>query len=530
MEFFKKVKLLNVSSVIIAILIILIFTESIQSLFNEPSDIWDHIRDNLLMTYVKNTVFILLGTIVCSVIIGVTSAYLTSMYEFRLSKFFTWALMLPLSIPPYIGCYIYYEMLSYTGIIQSIARDIFGYTGNGQVFSISNIYGAIFIFTITLYPYIFMMTKAFFMKSSSSYIENARILGMKNKKILSKVMMPLATIPIIASTTLVGLEVLSDYGVVSYLGVETLSTAIFKSWTSFMSLDSAIRIASILLVVVVAFMMFEIPFLRRKKFSPTTSKQRPIKKVKLKGINGIFATSFCLLVFLVSFFVPIMQLIYWAIKSLDNIVYDGYMMMIFNTLWLAGLCTIIIMVISSIVATNKRNEGSTISKICGKITMVGYSVPGAVLAMIVILYFKKLDTVFGLGLSVTIFMLIFAYILKFLGIGYENINAGYEKVGKKFYDASKTLGRNNISTFWFVDIPTIKYSLISTFCLVFLDIIKELPLVLNLRTFNFYTLSTKVFNYANDEMIPESSIPSLTIILISIVFLYVVNRISKRSE
>ena len=514
----------------------------IAHLFSEPNENWYHIKEFLLKDYMINTVIICIFTGLLTMILGTSLAWLVSAYEFPMRKFFRWALILPLSIPPYIAAYTYAGMLSYTGFIQTFLRNNLNTEINQKYFDIMSIPGAIFIFTIFLLPYVYMVVRSYLEKQSASLIENARLLGENAIGVFFRVVIPISRIVIVSGVTLVILEVLSDYGVVSYFGISTFSTAIFKSWFSMSDVTSAIRLAAILLIAVFTVMNVEKLSRRRKKYSSTNTKMRPLSRKKLNKFYGMLAFLYCAVILSLGFIIPTVQLLKWALMSYSKVLNLDFLTLIYNSLWVAVVSSLLIVIMSVIIANYTRINDNVLSKLYSKLTLLGYSIPGAVIAITMVIFFVDLDNSLGwlykmfnpnaptLVLSMSLVMLIFAYLVRFLAVGYQGIEGGFEKVGKKFYEASRTLGYSRTKTFLLIDLPMIAPSILAAFSLVFVDIVKELPLALLLRPFNFHTLSTKVFEYANDEMIIEASIPSLIIILLSFMTILVLYKMLDKED
>lgn len=540
----KKIKFNGwaILSTIFMLMIILPNIDIIIHLFKKPNENWYHIKEYLLKDYVSNTLIICGVTGFLTMSIGTSLAWIVSAYEFPMRKFFRWALMLPLAIPPYIAAYTYAGIVGYTGVIQTFLRNNLNIQVNQKFFNIMSIEGTIFIFTIFLLPYVYMIVRSYLEKQSASLIENARILGENSLGVFLKVVIPISRGVIVAGVTLVILEVLSDYGVVSYFGVPTFSTAIFKSWFNMTDIDSAIRLASMLLIAVFVVMTSE-KFLRgRKKYSQTNTKIRPLTRKKLNKFHGSIAFLYCFVIFLLGFIIPTTQLLRWALMSYSKVLNIDFLILIYNSLWVAVVSSSIIVVMAIIVANYTRINDNFLSKLYSKITLLGYSIPGAVIAITMVLFFVDVDKSLGwlykmfdpnaptLILSMSLVMLIFAYLVRFLAVGYQSIEGGFDKIGKKFYEASRTLGFSKTKTFFLVDLPMIKPSILSAFSLVLVDIIKELPLALLLRPFNFHTLATKVFEYANDEMIVEASVPSLIIIFVSFMAIFVLYKVVDKED
>ncbi|MBF8982387.1 iron ABC transporter permease [Lutibacter sp. B2] len=526
---------LNIWGILSFIFIFLIVLPNLNifiNIFNEPNENWKHIKKYLLKEYIINSVTLITFTGLFTILIGTSLAWLVSVYDFPFRKFLKWGLILPLSIPPYIAAYTYNGLLNYTGVIQIFLRNSLNISVDQKYFHIMSMKGSIFIFTMFLFPYVYIITKSFLEKQSSALIENARVLGRNPLEIFIYVILPISRVAIIGGASLVILEVLNDYGVVKYFGVPTFSTAIFKTWFAMGDIDSAVRLSSILMMLVVCILIVE-KFIRgRKKFSYTTSKISPISRIKLEGIKGKLAFTYSFLIFSIGFLIPTIQLIHWTTLTYRKILSAKFLTLMMNSVWIALISSILIVVIAMVIANYCRINDGLISKMYSKVTVAGYSIPGAVIAIGVIVCFINLDhrmywfykminpNSAKLVLSTSIVMLIFAYVIRFLAIAYNSVESGFEKVGIKFFEASRTLGMGVTETFFKVDLKMIKPAVLSAFILVFVDVLKELPLTLILRPFNFNTLATKSFEYANDEMIHEASISSLIIIIISFISIY----------
>lgn len=516
-------------SIIGAAIVLLPNLYILLNLFHPPNENWEHIKTYMLTDYVLNTVWIVLFTGLFTVMIGVSLAWLLTAYDFPLKRFFRWALILPLAIPPYIAAYTYSSMLSYTGVVQKSLRQFFDYQIDQKYVDIMSMEGAIFIFTMFLFPYVYIITRTFLERQSAAYIENARLLGRNSLQIFFQVVLPISRTAIIGGASLVIFEVLNDYGVTSYFGISTFSTAIFQTWFAMYDIDSAMRLAALLMTGIIGLFIIEKLLRNRKRFTSSTSKVTPLAPKKLKGFNAVASVAFCSVIFALSFFIPFIQLIAWAKLTYREMLNESLFQLVYNTLFVSIIATAVIMFLATVVANVIRIKPSRTNQLLGKMIASGYSVPGAIIAIGVLAVFLYLDQWVGgiynsIGfegkkfiLSLSIIMLITGYIIRFLAIGFNSVEAGFEKVGKKYYEASRLLGLGMTKTFFKVDLTMIKGALLSGSILTFIEVMKELPLTLLLRPFNFETLATKTYQYANDEQIIEAAIPSLIIIVISIV-------------
>lgn len=510
------------------------------NLFVQPNENWYHIKTYLLQDYITNTLMIIGFTGVFTVLVGSGLAWLISAYDFPGRRIFNWALILPLTIPPYIGAYTYNGILNYTGVVQRLLRNVLEVQVNPKWLDIMNIQGAIFIFAVFLFPYVYTVTRAFLTNQSASLIENARLLGKNSLEIFTQVVLPISRGAILGGMTLVIFEVLNDYGVVSYFGVQTFSTAIFKAWFSMGDIDTAVKLSGVLMTIVISVLLLERGLRGRKKYSYTTSKVRPIVRTRLRGLKGFWAFFVSFMFLSLGFIIPVLQLLVWSTLTYKKVLNIAFLKLLGNSVVVALVAALIILGVAVIIANFSRLQENWVGKLFSKVTLLGYSIPGAVISMGVILFFvdfdRKLEWFYKalnpnsitLVLSSSIVMLIFAYSVRFLAVGYQSIEAGFEKVGKKFFEASRMLGNGVTKTYFRVDLPMIKPAVITAFALTFVDIVKELPLTLILRPYNFNTLATKTYEYATDEMIHEAAIPALLIILVSVASVYLLNKLGEK--
>ena len=533
---------LNIWALLSLVFILLIIAPNVNILINafqEGNENWQHIKDYLLKDYIINSLILIVFTGIFTIFIGTSLSWIISIYDFPLRNFFKWGLVLPLAIPPYIAAYTYNGLFNYTGVLQSFLRNSLDMKVNQVYFDIMSIQGAIFIFTMFLYPYVYIITRSFLEKQSAALVENSRLLGRNSLEIFLYIILPISRTAIVGGVSLVVLEVLNDFGLVKYFGIPTFSTAIFKTWFAMGDTDSAIKLSAMLMFLVLAILLLENIFRGRKKYSYTTSKVTPLKPQKLTGIQALGAMAYCLIIFSFGFMVPLLQLIHWSTLTYKKILNIEFWQLMINSLSVALSASVLIIIIAVVIANYCRISEGVIAKIYSKVTTLGYSIPGAVIAMGVIVFFVAIDkNLFWfykllngqpskLILTTSIFMLVFAYTIRFLAIGYNSIQAGFEKVGKTFFEASRTLGMNVTQTFFKVDFIMLRSAIVSGFILVFIDILKELPLTIILRPFNFNTLATKAFEYANNEMIHEAAIPSIIIIIISTASIYFFHKLGE---
>ncbi|WP_339161066.1 iron ABC transporter permease [Siminovitchia sp. FSL W7-1587] len=537
-------KLVNVNgwTVAAAIIIILLFLPNlaiVSGLFTPSNENWEHIKEFVLYKYLQTSLILVLSTAFLTIAIGLSLAWLIAQYNFPLRNFLKWALILPLSIPPFIGAYTYHGILNYTGIIQKTLRNQFDMSLDPNYFNIMNIPGAIFIYTFFLYPYVYTITRIFLSQQTASLIESARVLGKGPWQIFFQVVLPISRAAVVGGASLVILEVLNDYGVVKYYGIQTFSTAIFQAWFGLGDVGTSIKLAGTLMVLVILILIVEKLLRGRKQFSFSTTKIRPLPLVQLTGMKAKLASIYGMTVLSFGFFIPVLQLVDWLVLTWGKIPFQEFFTYVKNSVFVAGTSAAIIIAFALVVGNFSRLVHGKVAKTMPKVTVLGYSIPGAVIAVAVVTTFIAIDQMLApiyqrmglqttLVLSVSIVMLITAYIIRFFAIGFHSIESGYDKIGTDFRDASRLLGMGLTKTFIKVDVPLMKGAIISGFILVFIDILKEIPLTLILRPFNFDTLSTKAFQYASDEKIMEASQASLVIVALSALSIFVFHKLLEK--
>ncbi len=504
-------------------------------LFQPSSENWHHIKQYLLKGYVLESLSLVVYTGLFTVLIGVTLAWLVAAYDFPLRRFFRWGFVLPLAIPPYIAAYTYSTMLSYTGVVQSTLRNQWGIVLDQKYFDVMSLKGAVFIFTMFLFPYVFLITRTFLERQSASLVENARLLGKNDAQILFQVVLPLSRGAIVGGVSLVIFEVLNDYGVSSYFGLQTFTTAIFQTWFGMYDVDSAIRLAAWLMSGIISLLILERLLRQRQRFVLANSRTRPLAPKKLHGLPAWAAVFFCLFIFALSFAIPVLQLMIWAAWTYADVLNRSFLRIVYQTLMVSLVATAIIMLLAVVVANVYRLRQTWWTHVLARVIGMGYSIPGAVVAIGVLAVFIALDQHLGwlyawlgwgessLVLSLSPIMLVVAYVIRFLAIGLNPVEAGFEKIGNRYHEASRLLGLGITTTFLKVDLPLIRGALLSGFILSFVEVVKELPLTLLLRPFHLETLATKTYQYASDEQIIEASIPSLLIIGISMISVWILS-------
>lgn len=510
-------------AIFIAILVIFPLGIIFLNIFSGPGESWEHIKNTVLGSYISNTIILVIGTGLLTFLIGVSTAWFVSVFDFPGRKFMEWGLILPLSIPTYIMAFSYAGILDFTGPIQSFLRNSFNVHIADRI-GIMNIYGAIFVISIALFPYVYLVARASFSYQSANILEAGRVLGSSLRKTFFRLALPVSRPAIIAGLSLVIFEVLNDYGAVKYYGVPTFTTGIFRAWFSLGEAKTAVYLSALLMIFVFAAILTERIQRGNLKYEFESS-PRAITRITPSFITKLLLSIICWIVFLTAFFFPFLQLLYWSIQTAPHTINSNFFYLIGNSFMLAAITSLVCVVAGLLMLYSVRLNKNIFLRFISKIASIGYAVPGAVIAVGVLIPLLELDkkiisvgeSLFnvnlGLVLTGTLMSLVFAYIVRFLAVGYNPIDSGFKKIGDKVDQVSRTLGAGPLRTLLKIDLPLLKGAILSAGILVFVDVLKELPLTLILRPFNFHTLATKTFELASDELVAQSANSALIIIL-----------------
>jgi iron(III) transport system permease protein len=507
--------------IILAAVAIPILTIGLK-LFDGPGESWGHIVDYVLFDYLKNSLLLALFCSIIVILFGVTTAWLVSRFHFPFRKQLEWLLILPLSVPAYIMAYAYTGVFGYSGLFSRLI-DAFGFEGFRIDFM--NIYGLSFVLSISLFPYVYVSSRTFFLAQATNLLEASRMLGISEFKSFFKLIFPLASPAVIAGLVLVLMEVLNDYGAASYYGVSTFTTGIFRSWFSLGEPETAIYLSAILLVIVFGLILFEKWQRRHLNFtSAKTSKQNFYSRLKPKRSHQIWFSIICFLPVILGFILPVIQLLIWAEQTFSNVWNDEFIFITLESFGIAFLAASITVLVALLLLFFTKWNKIELLKTSSKLGVLGYAIPGIIIAIGVLvpsLYVDKWliekHITSELILNATLIALVYAYVVRFLAVAYQPLESSSLKIDRSLSDSSKMLGKGNFRTFFKIEFPLIRAGLLSAFILVFIDILKELPLTLIMKPYDVNTLAVKAFEYASDEMVSSAALPSLLIILTALV-------------
>ena len=508
---------LTISSVLLTLLISIPALVLFSNIFSS-SENWQHLVDTVLFEYIFNSLYIMFGVAFLTSIIGFGTAYVTSLFQFTGSRFFHYALILPFAIPTYIVAYVYGGMFDITGSVTTFILNLMGKTLDEVIFfDVMSIEGAIIVMSLVLYPYVYIISKTYLKAESSSIIDASKTMGLTNFQIFYKVIIPISRPAIVAGVILAVMEAVADFGVMDYYGVSTFVTGIFRTWLGMGSVEDASKLASMLMLFIFILIFLEKYQRRNKRYQSSGKDFRPITKQKLTGFSNIFAFVVCFIPFFFGFLLPFTQMSYWFFLSYEDVIDEDFLTVLYQTLSLGIFSAIIITVLAFIITYNVRLHKSKIADNLTQVSKLGYSIPGAVIAVGILSFFSIIDRSFDILISGTVVAVVFGYIVRFIAVSINNYESGFSKIPQSYDDACKTMQIGSFQTFFKVILPLMKSSMMASFIIIFIEVIKELPLTMILRPFNFDTLSVLSHELVGQAQVIESSVPAMFIVLFGIV-------------
>ncbi len=510
----------------------------LSSLFGDYSDNWSHLYNYVLGDYISSTVILIFGVSILVFFIGTITAWIVTNYDFYGKSFFEWSLILPLSIPPYILAYTFTGLFDPFGDANNLMRNIFNLSSDVSVFpNVRNIYGAILVFSFTLYPYVYLVSRSAFLNQSKSMKESARLLGLSEIGVFFKLGLPIIRPAVIGGLMLVIMETLSDFGAVDHFAIQTFTTGIFRTWYGMYDLQTAMQLASLLLLIVGLFFILERNSRNNAAFTANNASFVNDNEVKLSGVKSFGAFLACFIPLFVGFILPITELIFWSFVNESTFFNQKFLQTSFNTISLAIFAGLITAFLALIINFSIRLKPGVIIKKLSSLLSIGYAVPGLILAVGMVQLLIYIDSNFldttDIVLTGSLFGLLVAYIIKTYALANSSIESGYEGINSYIDESSKLLGATGWSMLRRVHVPLMKTSFLTAALLVMSEVVKELPATLILRPFNFETLAVSTYIYAAEERMIQAASPAISIVLIGlipIVFLSKMIRSSSQSK
>ena len=492
------------------------------SLFRGSGEMWEHITSYFLFDYIKNSTVLIIGTGLLTFIIGTSAAWIVSRYSFRFRKIIEWLLFMPLAIPSYIVAYSYVGLFGNGGTFINIFSNL-GITIDR--IEMMNIYGLIWVLSFSLYPYVYAGTRTIFQSFPSQLKHTASLLGVSKRKYFFSIALPLASPAIIGGLFLVFMEVLNDYGAAKYYGISTFTTGIFRTWTALEDLQSSIYLSAILVILVFLLVLIVKWLKGRRSYSlkkTNTNQKNKNYRSELKGLKKITYLSIVFVPIIFGFILPLIQLLIWGIQTFDSM-FNRDLISLGSQSLMLGLSTAMIVVFLALllIYLSKWNYFKPLN-VFSKVATLGYVIPGAIIGVGIIRTSKSLTDLFSFQYDIEIghliynslLVLIYAYVFRFIAVAFNSIEGNTLKLNENLSESSYLLGYGKIKTFFKIDFPLLKNALLSSFILVLIDVMKELPLTLILKPYDISTLAVRAYEYAEDERVGEAALPALFLIFL----------------
>ena len=518
-------------SFIVLIPIITVFT----SFFENTSNYYEILKNTFLIEYILNSLVLLISVLVLTFLLGTGTAYLVSFYKFPGSDFFKWALILSFAVPPYIYAYSLTAFFENYGTAFTILNFVFGDANyNKNIPKFDGMFGAILSITFSLYAYVYILARASFLYQSQNLIDLGKNLGFSKFRSFYKIILPAARPAIVAGLSLVAMETLAEFGAVDFFSINTLTTGIYNSWIAFDDLAFANQISFFLLLFIFSLFVLEKLSRRKAKYHLNArGEYKQKEKFKLSGKNSFLAFIFCFFVFFMSFLFPLSQMLYWTIKFPENLFDIQIAGLLLNTLYLVLLSSLVLIIFSLISNYGNRVSNNKTLNILSTLSISGYAIPGIILAIAFITFIAWFDEniIKSLGfISIkklfigSVLGLVLVYFVRFYSLAFNGIKSGYEKINISVDESAYLLGFSKRKTFTNIHIPFLRNSLLFIIILISLEIIRELPITLILRPFNFETFATTAYISASEDLLEAAAVPSLFLILIASFFIIITSK------
>lgn len=514
---------------LIAMIVALPVLAILFHVFLPTEGVWSHLASTVLGRYLSNTLFLAVTVGIGTLVIGTGTAWLVVMCRFPGKRVFEWALLLPLAVPTYVIAYAYTDFLQVAGPLQSWLREAMGWSFGDYFFpDIRSLGGAATLITMVLYPYVYLLARASFLEQSVCMLDVGRSLGRGPWRLFFTVAVPLARPALVGGVSLALMETLNEFGAVQFFGVDTFTTGIYRTWFGMGEQVAAAQLAACLLLFVIALVLLERWTRGKREYFHTSSRYQQLPEYRLRGGRAFGAFAACLLPVLIGFLIPSGLLAQLAIQQGDSLLGVRFLEFAGNSLILAAIASLIAVAMAVLLSYGVRLDSSPLTRNATRIASLGYAIPGSVVAVGILIPFAWLDdtlnrwlqanygVIAGLIFSGSAFILIYAYVVRFLAVSFNAVEASLGKVTPSMDAAARTLGQSAGGTLRRVHTPIMRGSLLAAGILVFVDVMKELPATIILRPFNFDTLAVRAHNLASDERLAEASTSSLAIVVVGI--------------
>ena len=520
--------------VLVAVLVLIPVGTILLSFLAPAGDVWQHLVETILPSLLINTFWLTLGVAVSSALLGVSLAWFTAVCEFPGRKFFSWGLLLPLAIPAYVMAFVTLGLFDFTGPVQTLLRSWVG----PEQFWFPNVrgrLGVIIVMTLAFYPYVYLLARNAFLTQGKRSLEAAQSLGFNRTQGFLKVALPMARPWIASGVMLVLMETLADFGTVAVFNYDTFTTAIYKAWFSMFSLSAASQLASLLIVIVFVLIVMEQQFRSRMRYAETKHSSR-IPRIPLIGWRAWGVAGFALAILFFAFLLPITQLIIWATDTFVEEFNQLYLGFLWHSLMLSGLAALLTCSVAVLVVYSARRHPDTVTRVAVRIATIGYALPGVVLAVGIFVPLAWLDNWLsemamqlfhietGLLIQGTLAIMLIAYMTRFLAVGHNPIDSAMQRITFSIDEASMGLGLNGWSMLKRVHLPILKGGIFTAVTLVFVDVMKEMPITLMTRPFGWDTLAVRIFEMTSEGEWEQAALPAVALVLAGLIPIVLLTR------
>jgi len=509
-----------------------------SSFLTPEKEIWGHLASTLLPELLKNTFLLVIGVACFTCVIGVSLGWFTGACDFPGRRFFSWALALPLAIPAYVMAFIFLGLMDFSGPVQQMLRTLPGF--ETRIIEVRTTPFVVLVIGLTLYPYVYLLSRASFMNQGRAMLEASRTLGMKPSRAFFKVALPISRPWVVSGLALVLMETLADFGAVSIFNYNTFTTAIYKSWFGLFSLKAAAQLSSLLVLFALVLVLIEGLYRSRMRYYDTSRGGSVHSRIKLTGWPSVLVCLYCSMILAIAFIVPVSQLALWSIEVIQSGDVPDYTENIVKTLFLGAVAALLICLAAVLLAyAKRRNPGKMNSFFC-RLATVGYALPGTVLAVgifvpvawgdnmmrDILAFLFSIDP--GPLLQGTILVMLGAYLVRFLAVGFGSVDSAMQNIKPSLDEASAILGKTGKKTLIKIHFPLLQKGLLTALVLVLVDVIKEMPITLMTRPFGWDTLAVKIYELTSEGEWIRAALPGSYLVLAGVIPVFIlINQMEK---
>jgi iron(III) transport system permease protein len=523
----------RVAALLFALLVMVPVLVVMSAFLHPEPEVWRHLIDHVLGDLLINTFWLVLGVGSGTLLLGVSLGWLMAIYQFPGYRILSWALLLPMAVPAYVTAFVFIGLLDFTGPVQTGLREAFG--TSDWFPRIRSTGGVILVMTLALYPYVYLLAKNAFATQGKRALEAAQVLGHSPTRGFFAVALPMARPWIVGGLMLVLMETLADFGTVSVFNYDTFTTAIYKTWFGMFSLDAASQLASLLVIIIFVLLILEQLSRSRMRFTQA-GRHHETGRIQLTGWVAWSASLFAVLILMVAFIIPMLQLLLWA-KDVFAVDFDSrYFGFVRNTLLLAAIAALLTVGSAVGLSYAARHHADTFTRACVRVATVGYALPGAVLAVGIFVAFAWLDKTLmgllkpfmqleaGMLLQGSVFIMLLAYMVRFMAVGFNPVDSAMHRLPKSLDDVSRTLGVSHFTMLRRVHVPILRGGIIAGLLLVFVDVMKEMPITLMTRPFGWDTLAVRIFEMTSEGEWERAALPAVTLVIAGLIPIILLSR------